>query len=127
MQRPVICTMQPWRCITISPAVVVIHGSEGVGGNMTMMLVYFTDAELPDGRTVCRLGFPLLPDDIGRPAEFPTQILTTAADDGSDLARLAQYLNRPDLDNTEYGALADRVDLLLDAWQAKEQKVASEP
>lgn len=92
-----------------------------------MMLVYFTDAELPDGRTVCRLGFPLLPDDIGRPAEFPTQILTTAADDGSDLARLAQYLNRPDLDNTEYGALADRVDLLLDAWQAKEQKVASEP
>ena len=84
---------------------------------MTMVLVYFTDAELPDGRTVCRLGFPLLPDDIDRPAEFPTQIITTAADDGSDLARLAQYLNRLDFDNTEYGALSKRARLVRKIWE----------
>lgn len=78
---------------------------------------YFTDAELPNGKSVCRLGFSMLPDDIDRPAEYPTQIITTAVDDGSDLARLAQYLAHPDPDNVEYGALSKRTRLVRKIWE----------
>lgn len=93
------------------------QGREMIGRAATMVLVYFTDAELPNGKSVCRLGFPLLPDDIDRPAEFPTQIITTAVDNGSDLSRLAQYLDHPDPDNAEYGVLSKRANLIRKIWE----------
>ena len=97
------------------------QGREMIGRAATMVLVYFTDAELPNGKSVCRLGFPLLPDDIDHPAEFPTQIITTAVDDGSDLARLAQYLDHPDSDNEAYGALSKRVNRVRRIWETIEK------
>lgn len=97
------------------------HGKEMIGRAATMALVYFTDAELPNGRSVCRLGFPLLPDDIDHPAEFPTQIITTAVDDGNDLAKLAQYLDNPDPGNTEYGVLSRRTNLVRGLWKTIEK------
>ena len=93
------------------------QGREMIGRAATMVLVYFTDAELPNGKSVCRLGFPLLPDEIDRPAEYPTQIITTAVDDGSDLAKLAQYLDHPDPGNTEYGVLSRRANLVRGLWE----------
>lgn len=93
------------------------QGREMIGRAATMVIIYLTDEALPNGKTVCRLGFPLLPDDIDRPAEFPTQIITTAVDDGSDLARLAQYLAHPDPDNAEYGVLSKRARLVRKIWE----------
>lgn len=93
------------------------QGREMIGRAATMVLVYFTNIELPNGKSVCRFGFPLLPDDIDRPAEFPTQIITTAVDDGSGLARLAQYLDHPDPGNAEYGALSKRARLVRKIWE----------
>lgn len=90
---------------------------EMIGRAATMVIIYFTDVELPNGKSVCRLGFPLLPDDMDCPAEHPTQIVTTAVDDGSDLARLAQYLAHPDPDNTEYGVLSKRARLVRKIWE----------
>lgn len=88
------------------------QGREMIGRAATMVIIYLTDVELPNGKSVCRLGFPLLPDDIDRPAKFPTQIITTAVDDGSNLARLAQHLAHPDPNNVEYGALSKRARLV---------------
>lgn len=93
------------------------QGREMIGRAATMVIIYLTDVELPNGKSVCRLGFPLLPDDIDRPAEFPTQIITTAVDDGSDLAKLAQYLVHPDPDNAEYGVLSKRARLVRQIWE----------
>ena len=97
------------------------QGQEMIGRAATMAIIYLTDVELPNGKSVCRLGFSLLPDDIDRPAEFPTQIVTTAVDDGSNLARLAQYLDHPNPDNEAYGVLSKRVNRVRRLWEMIEK------
>lgn len=47
---------------------------------------------LPEDKLVCRVGFLLVPDDLDIHVEYPTQIISTLTDDGSDLAKLVQYL-----------------------------------
>lgn len=86
------------------------------------MLVYFMHNKLPEDRLACRVGFLLVPDDIDINVELPTQIISTEVDDGSELANLVQYLKCPTCNHTEYGALADRVGVLLNAWETRKRK-----
>lgn len=90
-----------------------LDGRECACEPATRMLVYFLRNKLPEDRQVCRVGFLLVPDDIDINVELPTQIISTETDDGSDLAKLVHYLKCPKRKCTEYGALADRVDVLL--------------
>lgn len=98
-----------------------IDGEEYSCTPATQMLVYFLNDRLPGDKQVCRTGFLLIPDDIDINAEMPTQIISTVTDDGSELAKLVQYLRGPTRNRIEYGPLADRVDELLDAWEAKKR------
>ena len=101
-----------------------VGGKDYFSTPASQMQVYFLKNKLPGDKQVCRAGFPLIADDLVMHVENPTQIISTAVNDGSELASLVQYLLRPSAHCTKYGALADRVDLLLDAWQAKKQKDA---
>jgi hypothetical protein len=87
----------------------------------THMLVYFLNDTLPEDKLVCKVGFLLIADDLDINVELPTQIISTAVDDGSEFSNLVQYLKCPTCNCTEYGALADRVDVLLDVWKAQSQ------
>lgn len=79
----------------------------------THMLVYFLNDTPPEDKLVCRVGFLLISDELNINVELPTQIISTVADDSSELANLVQYLKCPVPHRAEYGALADRIDVLL--------------
>lgn len=98
-----------------------VDGEEYSCTPATQMLVYFLNDRLPGDKQVCRTGFLLVPDDIDINAQMPTQIISTVTDDGSELAKLIQYLRRPTRNRTEFGPLADRVDDLLDAWEERKR------
>jgi hypothetical protein len=89
---------------------------------VTHMLVYFVNDTLPEDKLVCRVGYLLIADDLDINVELPTQIISTEEDNGSELANLVQYLKCPMSHRTEYGALADRVDALLNAWETRSRK-----
>ncbi len=99
-----------------------LDGRECACEPATRMLVYFMHNKLPEDRLACRVGFLLVPDDIDINVELPTQIISTEVDDGSELANLVQYLKCPTCNHTEYGALADRVGVLLNAWETRKRK-----
>lgn len=88
----------------------------------THMLVYLVNDALPGDKLVCRVGFLLIADDLDINVELPTQIISTEVDDGSELADLVQYLNCPTCNRIEYGAMADRMDVLLNAWETRDRK-----
>lgn len=81
------------------------------------VLVYFTQADLPGGKLVCRYGFPMTADDLSLPAELPTQIVSTSVNDGSELAEFVQYLKHPDPQTQKYGQLSKRVEELRTEWE----------
>ena len=89
----------------------------------THMLVYFLNDTLPEDKLVCKVGFLLIADDLDINVELPTQIISTEVDDGSELSNLVQYLKCPTCNRTKYGALADRVDVLLNAWETRKREV----
>lgn len=88
----------------------------------THMLVYFLNDTPPEDKLVCRVGFLLVSDDLNINVELPTQIISTVADDGSELADLVHYLKCPALHRTEYGALADRIDVLLSVQETRKNE-----
>ena len=88
----------------------------------THMLVYFLNDTLPEDKLACKVGFLLIADDLDINVELPTQIISTEVDDGSELSNLVQYLKCPTCNRTEYGALADRVDVLLNAWETRKRE-----
>lgn len=99
-----------------------LDGRECACEPATRMLVYFLRNKLPEDRQVCRAGFLLMPDDIDINVELPTQIISTVADDSSELANLVQYLKCPVPHRAEYGALADRIDVLLSVQETRKNE-----
>jgi hypothetical protein len=99
-----------------------LDGRECACEPATRMLVYFLRNKLPEDRQVCRVGFLLMPDDIDINVELPTQIISTVADDSSELANLVQYLKCPVPHRAEYGALADRIDVLLSVQETRKNE-----
>lgn len=74
----------------------------------TRLLVYFLlSNEQPNGKTVCKVGFPTGEDDMeGYQADMPTMIISTVGEgDGSVLSELARYLRNPDPDDHRFGAI----------------------
>lgn len=86
------------------------QGKACFGSASSTVVVYLTSAKLPDGKAVCRFGFPLIPDDIMRKSDYPTQIISAAAEDGSNMCALARYLENPTPDHGQFGRLSDRVE-----------------
>ena len=99
-----------------------LDGRECACEPATRMLVYFLRNKLPEDRQVCRGGFLLMPDDIDINVELPTQIISTVADDSSELANLVQYLKCPVPHRAEYGALADRIDVLHSVQETRKNE-----
>ena len=78
----------------------------------TRMVIYITDEPLPNGRMMCKIGFPMQRDEMHIKVELPSVIITTATNDSSSLGTFIQYLKRPETGNNEYGALSERADLI---------------
>lgn len=92
----------------------------------THMMVYFVNDSLPEDKLVYRVGFLMMPDDLGIHVENPTQIISTVTDDGSDLAKLVQYLDSPSRDCHEFGALSRTANVLLNIWENRKQEEGME-
>jgi hypothetical protein len=87
----------------------------------THMMVYFVNDTLPEDKLVCRVGFLLASDDLDINMDYPTQIISTVTDDGSDLAKLVRYLGSPSRSCNEFGALSRMVNVLLNIWENRKQ------
>ena len=88
------------------------NGNVGFAKPRTRVVIYITDEPLPNGRMMCKIGFPMERDEMHINTELPSIVITTATNDSSSLGTFIQYLKRPETGNTEYGALSERADLI---------------
>ena len=88
------------------------NGNVGFAKPHTRVVIYITDEPLPNGRMMCKIGFPMQRDEMHITTELPSIVITTATNDSSSLGTFIQYLKRPETGNNEYGALSERADLI---------------